>query len=47
MHIDNKGKDILILGEGSTQGLDDTILTVFDATFLLSLHYYSVQFLIC
>ena len=27
VHVDNKGKDILILGEGSTQGLDDTILT--------------------
>ena len=27
VHIDNKGKDTLILGEGPTQGLDDTILT--------------------
>ena len=27
VHIDNKKKDILILGEGSTQGLDDTTLT--------------------
>ena len=27
MHVDNKNKDILILGEGSTQGLDDTKLT--------------------
>ena len=26
-HVDNKGKDILILGEGLTQGLDDTSLT--------------------
>ena len=26
-HIDNTGKDILILGEGQTQGLDDTALT--------------------
>ena len=25
--IDNKNKDILILGEGPTQGLDDTFLT--------------------
>ena len=24
MHIDKKGKDILILGEGPTQGSDDT-----------------------
>ena len=28
VHIDNKGKDILIPGEGPTQGLDDTKLTV-------------------
>ena len=27
VHIDNKGKDILILGEGPTQELDDTTLT--------------------
>ena len=27
MHIDNKGKDIWILGERPTQGLDDTTLT--------------------
>ena len=27
VHIDNKNKDILILGEGPTQGLDDTTLT--------------------
>ena len=27
VHVDNKGKDILILGEGSTQWLDDTTLT--------------------
>ena len=27
VHIDNKNKDILILGEGATQGLDDTTLT--------------------
>ena len=25
VHIDNKNKDILILGEGPTQGLHDTI----------------------
>ena len=24
LHVDNKGKDILLLGEGTTQGLDDT-----------------------
>ena len=27
MHIDNKNKDILIIGERATQILDDTILT--------------------
>ena len=27
MHIDNKGKDILILGDGPTQGSDDTTFT--------------------
>ena len=27
MHIDNKKKDILVLGFGPTQGLDDTSLT--------------------
>ena len=26
-HVDNKGKNILIIGEGPTQGLDDTTLT--------------------
>ena len=49
VHFDNKGNNILILGEGSTQRLDDTTLTV-EATcplnftqpnkgFVLSLHY--------
>ena len=28
VHIDNKNKDILVLGEGQTQRLDDTTLTV-------------------
>ena len=27
VHVNNKGKDILILGKGSIQGLDDTTLT--------------------
>ena len=27
-HVDNKDKDILILGEGPTQGLDGTTLTI-------------------
>ena len=49
VHIDNKGKDILILGEGPTQGLDDTTLkaeakypinfTQSRKRFVLSLHY--------
>ena len=49
VQIDNKGKDILILGEGSAQGLDDTTLTAevkysikfteSNRTFVLSLHY--------
>ena len=48
MHTDNKSKDILILGEASTQELNDTILTTeakypFNFTFsgkqfVLSLH---------
>ena len=49
IHIDNKGKDVLILGEAPTQELDDTTLTAeavypIDFTqpnerFVLSLHY--------
>ena len=49
MHIDNKGKDIIILGEGSTQRVDDTTLTAeakypinftqSGKRFELSLHY--------
>ena len=49
VHIDNKNKDILILGEGPTQGLDDTTLTAeakypinftqSGKRFVLSLHY--------
>ena len=48
VHIDNKNKDILILGEGSAQRLDDNTLTVkvnpINFTqprkrFVLSLHY--------
>ena len=49
VHIDNKGKDILILGKGPTQGLGENSLTAekmysinFSATgkrFYLSLHY--------
>ena len=49
MNIDNKNKDILILGERTTQGLDDTTLTAEaiysinftepNKRFVLSLHY--------
>ena len=49
VHVDNKKKDILILGEEPTQGLDGTTLTVEEKysinstennkKFCLSLHY--------
>ena len=49
MHIDNKNRNILTLGEGPTQGLDDTTLTAEEKylinftqprkRFVLSLHY--------
>ena len=49
MHIDNKNKDIFILSERPTQGLDDTTLTakaIYSISFtqsgkrfILSLHY--------
>ena len=49
MHVDNKEKDILILGKGPTQGLDDATLTAeakcpinftqSGKRFLLRLHY--------
>ena len=49
VYVNNKGKDILILGEGPTQGLDFTALTAeanysinftkSNRRFLLSLHY--------
>ena len=49
VHDDNKGKDILILGEGPTQGLDNTTLTAeakypinftqSNKRLVLSLHY--------
>ena len=48
-HVDNKGKDILVLGEEPTKGLDDTALTAeakylinfrqLGKRFVLSLHY--------
>ena len=47
MHIDNKKKDILVLGEGPTQGLDNTTITACSINFsrsnrkleIESLHY--------
>ena len=49
VHIDNQKKDILILGKGPVQGLDDTTLTaeaqcsinfsISNRKFCLSLHY--------
>ena len=49
VHVDNKGKDILMLGEGPTEGLNDTTLTAeakypinftqSGTIFALSLHY--------
>ena len=47
-HIDNKKKDILVLGKGSTQGLENTLtaekmcsinFTLTKKKFCLSLHY--------
>ena len=53
VHIDNKNKDILILGEGPTQRLDDTTLTAEakypinfaqpNKRFVLSLHYNGIN----
>ena len=49
VHTDNKKEDILIIGEGATQGLDDTTITtenkysinftISKNKFCLSLHY--------
>ena len=49
VHIDSKNKDILIIGEGATQGLNNTTLTAeakypfhftqSEKRFVLSLHY--------
>ena len=58
MHIDNKKKETLVLGEGTTQELDDTAITAkakyfidfskSQRRFCLSLHYnWKQQFLIC
>ena len=50
IHIDNKKKDILVLGRGPTQGLESTLtaekmysinFAVTKKNFCLSLHYYN------
>ena len=52
IHIDNKKKDILVLGKGPTQGLESTLtaekmysinFTVTKKKFCLSLHYNGVN----
>ena len=52
IHIDNKKKDILVLGKGPTQGLEHTLtaekmysinFTVIKMKFCLSLHYNRVN----
>ena len=53
VHIDNKKKDILILGQGPTQGLDGTTLTAEkkysikftenNKNFCLSLYYHGAS----
>ena len=40
VHIDNKNKDILILGEEPTQGLDDNPLT---AEAKYSIHFFTTK----
>ena len=52
IHVDNKKKDILVLGRGPTQGLESTLtaekiysikFTVTKKKFFLSLHYNGVN----
>ena len=45
VHIDNNNKDTLILGEGPTQGLDDTILTA-DAKYPITLTQSGKRFVL-
>ena len=57
IHIDNKKKDILILGEGTAQGLDDITLTAeveylinfskSNRNFCLSLHHNGSNTFFC
>ena len=45
VHVDDKEKNILILGEGLTQGLDDTTLTA-KAKYPISLKKSSKRFVL-
>ena len=56
VHVDNKGKYILILGEGATQGLNHTLtaeakylinFTQSGKRFVLSLHYNGSNIFVC
>ena len=42
VHVDNKGKDIVILGEGPIKGLDDTTLTA-EERYLLTLYNHETD----
>ena len=47
VHNDSKKKDILILGEGTTQGLDDTTLTTevkYPINFTQSVKRFALRF---
>ena len=46
VHMDNKNHDILILGEGPTQGLDDTTLTA-EAKYLIKFKQPNKRFALC
>ena len=46
MLADSKGKDILIFGEGPTQGLDDTTLTT-EEKYPTNFTQYGKRFLLC
>ena len=46
LHVDNKGKDILILGEGPTQGVDDTTLTA-EAIYPVNFTQSGERFVLC
>ena len=46
MHVDNRGKDILILGKGPTQGLNDTTLTA-EAKYLIIFTESEKRFVLC